>query len=159
MLHELYLDKCRFFVSKLDRQPMCFERMSLRLYTLSILLGGGNAIWVQAHWLQVFNISVTFCFKDLCIYLFEKSFTFMLHCFPYPCLFFLGGGLSLWTNLWDIVILQLCLVHLLVPSGNWLALNIICGLVVMEFAYVLYILWFIIFFCFFVFLGYCIFSL
>ena len=48
--------------------------------------------------------------------------------------FFLGGGLSLWNNLWDIVILQLCFVHLLVPSSNWLALNIICGLLVMELA-------------------------
>ena len=124
-----------FFVNKFDRQPMGFEPMSLWLYTLFILMGGGNAIWVQAHWLQVFNISVTFCFKDLCIYLFEKSCICMLHCFPYHChfcFFFLGGGLSLWNNLWDIVILQLCFVHLLVPSSNWLALNIICGLLVME---------------------------
>ena len=129
MLKELCLDKCRFFFSKFDRQSMGFEPMSLWFYTLSILMGEENAIWVQAHWFQVFNISVLFQrFMYLFIYLFEKSFTFMLHCFPYPCLsFFLGGGLSLWTNLWDIVILQLCLVHLLVPSGNWLALNIICG--------------------------------
>ena len=33
MLHELCLDKFRFFVSKLDRQPMGFEPMSL-LYTI-----------------------------------------------------------------------------------------------------------------------------
>ena len=34
MLHELCLDKFRFFVSKLDRQPMGFELMSLLLYTI-----------------------------------------------------------------------------------------------------------------------------
>ena len=131
---------------------MGFEPMNLWLYTLSILMGGGNAIWVQAHWLQVFNMPVLF---QRYMYLFIWKELCMLHCFPYHCLFFFSGALSLWNNLWDKVILQLCFVHLLlVPSGNWLALNIICGLVVMEFACVLYILWFIIFFfLFFCFLG------
>ena len=74
MLHELYLGKYRFFVSKLDRQPMGFEPMSLWLYTLSILMGGGNAIWVQAHRLQVFNMPVLFqrymylfIWEELCV--------------------------------------------------------------------------------------------
>ena len=49
-------------------------------------------------------------------------------------IFVFGWELSLWNNLWDIVILQLFFVHLLVPSSNWLALNIICGLLVMELA-------------------------
>ena len=39
------------------------------------------------------SLTCRFCFKDLCIYLFEKSCTCMLHCFPYLCHFsFLGGG-------------------------------------------------------------------
>ena len=75
-------------------------------------------------------LTYQFCFKDLCIYLFiwEEFYIYVtLFSLSLPFFFFLGGGLSLWTNLWDIVILQLCLIHLLVPSGNWLALNIICG--------------------------------
>ena len=106
---------------------------------------------------SLYSLTCRFCFKDLCIYLFEKSCMCMLHCFLYHCHFFFGGGLSLWKNLCNTIILQLCFVHLFVPSGNWQALNIICGLVVMEFAYVLLFdlenLLFL--FLFFVFLGYC----
>ena len=135
MLHELYLDKCRFFVSKLDRQPMCFERMSLWLYTLSILWE--EEMPFESKLTGFKSLTCRFCFKDICIYLFEKSCVCYI-VFLIIASFFFGGALSLWKNLWDKVILQLCFVHLLlVPSGNWLALNIICGLVVMEFAYVL----------------------
>ena len=39
------------------------------------------------------SLTYRFCFKDLCFYyLFEKSCTCMLHCFPYHCLFFFFVG-------------------------------------------------------------------
>ena len=114
---------------------MGFEPMSLWLYTLSILMGGGNVIWVQAHWLQVFNMSVLFQ-RFMYLFIWEELYVYVtLFSLSLPFFFFLGGWLYLWNILWDIEILQLCFVHLLVPSGNWLALNIICGLLVMEFAY------------------------
>ena len=87
------------------------------------------------------SLTCRFCFKESKIYAFiylRRVVYVTLFSLSMP-FFFFSGALSLWNNLWDKVILQLCFVHLLlVPSGNWLELNIICGLVVMEFAYVLF---------------------
>ena len=84
----------------------------------------------------LFNVSVLFQ-RFIYLFIWEELYVYVtLFSLSLP-FFFFGGGLSLWKNLCNTIILQLCFVHLFVPSGNWQALNIICGLVVMEFAYVL----------------------
>ena len=127
---------------------MGFEPMSPRL---------------QAHWFQVFNMPVLFqrymylfIWEELCV----CYIVFLINALFFFFFFFFGGDetLSMWNNLWDKVILQLCFVHLLlVPYGNWLALNMICGLVVMGVAYVLFFdlsnFIFVCLFVFFFFLG------
>ena len=137
MLHKLCLDKCCFFLleSLTDNQWV----LNLWVYDFTLY----PFLWeeempFESKLTGFKSLTYRFCLKNLCFYLFiwEELYMYVNIVFLIIAFFsfFFGGGLSLWNNLWDILILQLCLVHLLVQSGNWLALNIICGLVVMEFA-------------------------
>ena len=94
MLHELCLDKFRFFVSKLDRQPMGFELMSLLLYTIHSY-GRRKCHFSPislASILQHFGfVSKIYVFIYLRRVVYVCYIVFLNHCH----FFFLDGGLSL----------------------------------------------------------------